>query len=214
MLPCPAPDTCLLVLIRHGATANNVARPARLQGRRSDLELSAEGRRQAEETAKFLSDCQIDAVFSSPLLRARQTAEIIAGQRHAPVVALEELTEVDVGDWEGRSWSEIEQSHPEEYRRFIQESDTCPYLGGESFIQVQQRVNPALERLMAEHIGGTIVVVTHNVVNRVFLAPLLGVPLNRARGIFQENCGLNLVRYRHGETKLITLNAVTHLSHW
>jgi hypothetical protein len=51
-------------------------------------------------------------------------------------------------------------------------------------------------------------------VNRVIAAHLLGIPLARARGIFQENCGINLLKHRHGQTKLITLNAVTHLSQW
>jgi broad specificity phosphatase PhoE len=127
---------------------------------------------------------------------------------------LETLLEVDVGQWEGMCWSDIEQAHPDQYRSFMADPGNCPYLGGESFAEVQKRVVPAIEQLMAAHLGQTIVAVTHNVVNRVILAPLLGVPLERARGIHQENCGLNILRYRHGETKLITLNSVLHLSHW
>jgi broad specificity phosphatase PhoE len=214
MLPCPAPDTCLLILIRHGATANNIANPIRIQGRRSDLELSAEGRQQAEETARFLEDGTIDAIYATPLLRARQTAEPIARRRGANVTIVDELTEVDVGQWEGMSWHEIQQAWPEEHGRFMADPSCSPYLGGENLEQVQRRVVPAIDGLLARHLGQTIVVVTHNVVNRVYLAPLLGVPLARARGIFQENCGINLVRHRAGRSQLISLNIVTHLSRW
>jgi broad specificity phosphatase PhoE len=203
-----------LVLLRHGATENNVAVPARLQGRRSDLPLSAEGRRQAEEAGRFLANAHIDAFFSSPLLRARQTAAAIAAAHSLPVTIHEGLLEVDVGEWEGMCWPDIEKLHPEAYRSFMADPGGCAYLGGESFGQVQARVLPVIQRLMQEHLGQTVVAVTHNVVNRVVVAHLMGIPLTRARGIFQENCGINLLRYRHGDLKLITLNAVTHLSQW
>jgi broad specificity phosphatase PhoE len=212
MPPCPAPDTCLALLIRHGATANNVCRPVRLQGRGSDLPLSPEGIRQAEETGRFLADMKLDAVFASPLLRAQQTAIAIAGPHRLSVQTIEPLTEVDVGTWEGYTWEDIERRWPAEHRQFMDDPATFPYLGGESLDQVQQRVRSVFNELLRSHLGQTIALVTHNVVNRVLLAPLLGTPLKAARGIHQDNCGINVVAYRDGRAKLITLNSVLHLS--
>ena len=105
MPPSPAPNTCWLYLIRHAATANNRAKPPRLQGRRTNPGLSEEGHRQAEQTARFLSSAGLKAVFSSPLLRARQTAEAIATPHGLDVITVDDLIEVDVGIWEGRDWA-------------------------------------------------------------------------------------------------------------
>jgi len=211
MPPCPAPDTCWLYLVRHGATANNRARPPRLQGRRTDPALSKEGRRQAEQTAALLAAEPIHAVYSSPLLRARQTAQALAGPHGLSVEVVEDLIEVDVGQWEGRPWDEIERDNPEAYRLFMTDASVHPYLGGETIGVVLDRSAPAIERLMADNLGRTIVVVAHNVVNRAYLSGLLRMPLSAYRSIPQDNCGINLVRLRNGETKPVTINAVGHL---
>jgi broad specificity phosphatase PhoE len=200
--------------MRHGATANNVAVPALLQGRRSDLPLSIEGRRQAEETSQFLAGYPLQNVYATPLLRARQTAELIAAPHGLPIEIVAALTEVDVGQWEGRCWEEIADSEPDEYRRFMADQATQPYRGGESLQQVQTRVLPALSQLTQRHTGQLVLIVAHNVVNRVTLAPLLGVPLSSARGIQQHNCGINVLEYRQGKPRLLMVNSVWHLSKW
>jgi broad specificity phosphatase PhoE len=200
-----------MYLIRHGATANNDARPVRLQGRRTDPGLSEQGRDQAERTGRFLSRCPIDAVYSSPLRRARETAEAIARAHGLTVEIVDELIEVDVGDWEGRPWDEIERTDPEAYRLFMTDASVHPYLGGENLTTVRERSLPALMRLMAENPGRTIVAVAHNVVNRTCLAHWLGMPTRQYRSIPQDNCGVNLLRHRGGKVKLVTLNAVEHL---
>lgn len=209
--PSPAPDTCWLYLVRHGATANNRARPPRLQGRRTDPGLSPEGHQQARQTGQTLADLPLGAVYSSPLLRARQTAEAIAGPHRLAVEPVEDLIEVDVGLWEGRSWDEIQETDPEAYRLFMTDACVHPYLGGENLRTLQARVIPALEKLMSENLGRVVVAVGHNCVNRVYLAHLLGMPLAKYRSIPQDNCGVNLLRYRHGRTKAVTINAVAHL---
>jgi broad specificity phosphatase PhoE len=211
MPPSPAPDTCWLYLLRHATTANNQARPPRLQGRRADPSLSPEGYQQARRTGQALADQPLSAVYSSPLLRARQTAEAIAAPHALSVELVQDLIEVDVGQWEGRSWDEIEKTDPEAYRLFTTDAGVHPYLGGENLGTVQARVIPALRQLMAHNLGRLVLAVGHNCVNRVYLAHLLGMPLAHYRSVPQDNCGLNLVRYRHGRVKLVTLNAVYHL---
>jgi len=211
MPPCPAPDTCWLYLIRHGATANNRARPPRLQGRRTDPGLSDEGFQQARATAALLGGAHVDAVYSSPLLRARQTAEVIGEPHDLAVEVVDDLIEVDVGDWEGCRWDDIQRIHPEAYRLFKADAGIHPYLGGESLGTVQARVVPAFRRLMAENLGRVIVAVAHNCVNRSYFAHLLDLPLAKYRSIPQDNCGVNLLRYRADRVKLVTVNALGHL---
>jgi len=211
MPPCPAPNTCWLYLIRHGATANNRARPPRLQGRRTDPALSDEGHQQARATAALLAGGQIHTVYCSPLLRARQTAEAIAQPHDLAVEVIDDLVEVDVGDWEGCRWDDIQRLHPEAYRLFKTDAGINPYLGGECLGTVQARVVPAIERLLADNLGRVIVAVAHNCVNRSYLAHLMEIPLAKYRSIPQDNCGVNLIRYRHDKTKLVTVNALGHL---
>lgn len=211
MGPSPAPNTCWLHLVRHGATDNNRARPPRLQGRRTDPALSNEGHQQAEATGRLLAGAPIDAVFASPLLRARQTAEAIARPHGLEVQPVDDLIEVDVGDWEGRPWDEVERANPEIYRAFMADASVNPYLGGENLQTVFDRSGPAFERLFQQNLGRVIVAVAHNVVNRTYLASLLGLPLAKYRSVPQDNCGANLLRYRDGKVKAVTLNAVLHL---
>jgi len=211
MPPCPAPDTCWVYLVRHGATANNRENPPRLQGRRTDPELSPEGHRQAEQAGQALSGHRLDAVFSSPLLRARQTAEAIALPHDLKIDIVDDLVEVDVGDWEGRAWDEIERTDPEAYRLFMTDASIHPYLGGENFSVLEKRVVPAMQRLMQDNLGRVIAVAAHNCVNRVYLTTLLGMPLSKYRSLPQDNCGINLLRFRGGRVKAVTINNIEHL---
>jgi len=206
-----SPNTCFMFLVRHGATALNRANPPLLQGRRRDHELSKEGLWQARKTSKLLSDFKINKVYSSPLLRARQTADEIAKPYQLDVQIVEDLVEVDVGNWEGKSWADIERSTPEAYQAFMSDASVAPYHGGENLLTVKRRAVPALESLMAENVGQRIAVVAHNVVNRCYLTKLLGLPLRQYRSVPQDNCGLNVTRYRNGTVKLLVVNAILHL---
>lgn len=209
--PHVSPDTCIMYLLRHGATANNLADPPLLQGGGIDLELSEAGRQQAACAAELLAQQHLAAVYSSPLIRARQTAEIVAKPHGLAVRLVSAIEEVDVGQWEGRSWKEISRTEPEPYRQFIDDSANHGYLGGENMTQVLDRCAPALHALMGQHLGEEIAVSAHNVVNRVYLASLLGVPISRAREIIQDNCGINVIRFRRDEVKVMSLNSAFHL---
>ncbi len=202
----------MLYLIRHGATDNNLADPPLLQGSGVNPGLSAEGRAQAERTASQLSAVSINAVYSSPLKRARQTGVPIARSHGLPCHDVPGLIEVDVGAWQGRHWAEIAKSEPQAYHNFIHDPAAHPYAGGESFGDVARRVLPEFQKLVEAHPGETIVVIGHNVVNRVFLATVAHIPLAKSREIRQRNCGINLIRYHKQTFQLITMNAAFHLT--
>jgi len=211
VLTLPSPDSTLLLLIRHGATDCNTAKPPRLQGRGINFGLSADGRRQAEATATFLRNCRLDRIYSSPLKRAWETADAIARPQELSVEAVEQLVEVDVGRWENCSWEEIQRDDAQAYAQFLEDCGTYGYAGGENMLQVQQRVSPILTGLLQENVGKRIAVVCHSVANRAYLAGLLRLPLARCRDLAQDNCGINVVTYRGGEAELRTLNSVFHL---
>ncbi len=187
-----------LYLVRHGATAANLARPPRLQGRRGDPPLAPEGVLQAEAARDALRHVELAHAYASPLLRAAQTADLVLGGRGLVAAALPALTECDVGRWEGLSWEEVREREPEELARFLAGPWHCPYPEGESLADVQARAWPALERLLRLHAGQAILVVAHQVVLRACLAPLLGLPPVRAREVRLANGGA-LVVVRDGE---------------
>lgn len=209
-MPDRTNDQTLLYLVRHGATAENEQRPVVLQGAGVDGPLSEAGREQAAAVAEFLSKFPLAGVYASPMRRARETAERIAERHQLAVLARDELHEVDVGDWEGRTWTDIMEEDGDYYERFMSSGEVS-YRGGESYRGVLERVRPVFERLLDHHAGESICVVAHNVVNRVYCAALLGLELRHARGVRQANCGVNVIRRKRGETQLVTLNSEFHL---
>jgi broad specificity phosphatase PhoE len=202
-----------LYLIRHGATEANLARPPRLQGRRHDPPLARLGVRQAEATRDFLAGRPLDVCYSSPLLRAVQTAAIVAAPHGLSPQPYPELTECDVGRWEGLDWQTIRYLDAEAHRHFMADPGQYPYPGGESFGDVHRRAAPALEELLTRHAGGSILVVAHHIVNRTYLAGLLGLGPGQARQVTLENCGISVVVREGNDTRLCTLNAAFHLQH-
>jgi len=212
MLPSPAPDVCWLYLLRHGATDYNLRRPPVLQGRTVDLGLSDEGKRQSQRLARFLEHARLASIYSSDLKRARETAEIVARPHRLDIAIRPELAEVDVGNWESRSWIGIEQAEPEAYRLFHDDAGTHGYAGGENLAQVLQRVQGVFDEILANNIGRSVAVVGHNVVNRTWLSHVLGMPLAKARRMSQDNCCVNVIRYRAGEPVVWTLNSTFHLA--
>ena len=200
-----------LYLLRHAATSANLQKPAKLQGRRSDPDLAPLGLRQAEATRDFFAIRPVDVIYTSPLRRAYCTAQIIAEPHGLRPIILDELTEIDVGDWEGKSWEEIATTDPDRYARHHSDPSKNAYLNGENFEQVHDRTARTIDELLIEHEGGSIVVVSHHVVNRTYLAGVLGLGCSGARAVSLENCGISIVWHERGKTTVATLNAAFHL---
>lgn len=201
----------VLYLLRHGATEANLAEPYRLQGRKHNPPLARVGVRQAEATRDFLAIRPIDHCYCSPLLRAFQTAAIIAAPHGLSPEPVESLTECDVGRWEGLDWQAIRYLDAESYWKFHSDPAANGYPGGESFQQVFDRAAPSLEALLAKHEGRSILVVAHHIVNRTYLAGLLGLPISKAKQVSLDNCGISMVVRDEKGTAVTTVNAMFHL---
>ncbi|MCV7385272.1 bifunctional RNase H/acid phosphatase [Mycolicibacter longobardus] len=147
-----------LLLLRHGQTELSVHR--RYSGR-GNPPLTDIGRRQADAAADYLAQRGgISAIISSPLQRCRDTAGAAAKLLGLDATVDEDLTETDFGAWEGLTFAEAAERDPELHRRWLKDTSTEPP-GGESFDAVQQRVLRARDRIIAEHSGTTVLVVSH-----------------------------------------------------
>jgi broad specificity phosphatase PhoE len=158
-----------LILARHGETDWN--RDGRFQGH-ADPPLNDLGREQARALAEVLAAEQLDAIYSSDLRRAHETALVVAEQRGLDVVVDRDLRERDVGEWSGLTLPEIEERFPDELRRFREEGASV----GESREALSQRVVSAVRRIAAAHPQGHVLVVTHGGALRVLRHAAGGEP--------------------------------------
>jgi broad specificity phosphatase PhoE len=165
-----------LLLVRHGETDWN--RERRFQGH-ADPPLNDAGREQASELAENLAGEGIEAIYTSDLQRARETAEILAARFGSEVIALRELREIDVGDWQGLTWPEIEERHPDGAARWHR--DGHGWDGGETYDQLGERIVAALRGIAERHPGQRVLVVGHGGTVRATRAFVEGVPVAESR---------------------------------
>jgi broad specificity phosphatase PhoE len=203
----------LLYLLRHGATEANLVRPPRLQGRSGDEPLAPQGVLQARAARDRLAGLPVTGCWCGPLRRAVETAAIVSAPHGPAPQPLEALTECDLGRWEGRTWEEVRQTDAVAHAAFLANPVLCPHPGGESLQQVHDRVRPVLGGLLADHPGQTLLVVSHHVVVRVYLAALLGLDIGRARELTLPNGSFSVIAHERGISRVLTLAENAHLRH-
>jgi broad specificity phosphatase PhoE len=182
-----------------------------LEGRKQNQPLAPLGIRQAEATRDFLAIRPVEHCYSSPLLPAVQTATIVAAPHGLSPSLLDELTECDVGRWEGFDWPTIHGRDREAYNLFMENPGHHPYPDGESLADVSRRVQGAMADVLARHAGQAVLVVGHQIVNRTYLAGVLGLSPQHAWEMTLQDCGISVVIREGEKTSLTTLNAAFHL---
>jgi broad specificity phosphatase PhoE len=190
----------VLYLVRHGATEANLASPPRLLGRRLDPPLTPAGVRQVEAARDALAPVPLHHCFTSPLLRARQTAAILSQPHGLAPQPLDALAECDLGRWEGLDWQTVAAQEPEAYQRFLSDPARHGHPVGESYQDVFDRAWPALQQLLTRHPGRNLLVVSHQVVLRTTVAWLLGLPLQQARHVSFTNGAVGIVERQGNST--------------
>ena len=167
-----------LWLVRHGQTDWNLT--GRWQGQ-SPLApaLNETGRRQARAVRAHLQRECISAIYSSDLLRSRQTAQLIAEDLHLPVGLEPRLREMNLGDWEGMLFEDIQAGYPRKLLERARDPWNTSAPGGESPAQVAERVNSAVNEIAARHRGETVLIVADGISLAVILCQARGFPLER-----------------------------------
>lgn len=159
----------MILLARHGETDANAA--GRFQGRQ-DVPLNATGQAQAVALARTLAASGVGAIRSSPLSRARQTADVVASALGVAVTEDERLAEGDTGAWSGLAHADVLAADPEAFARFRALDPSFAPPGGETFAAVEARVLAAVRD--AEALGGTVLLVAHTNTLRVLLRAVRG----------------------------------------
>ena len=177
-----------IIAIRHGETAWNV--DTRIQGH-LDIPLSANGRWQAERLAEALRDEPIKAIYASDLTRAWETAQYIGQVQSLPVIKEIGLRERDFGDFEGKTFAEIEMLLPEQSMRWRKRDPDFYPAGGESLVALRARVMEAAERLAAQHPGEQIALVGHGGVMDVLYRAATRLDIQAPRTWTLGNAAIN-----------------------
>ena len=188
--------TCRILLFRHGETANS--KEVCFNGH-YDVELSERGKKQFQHWAEILKQESFKAIYSSDLKRTRNSAHFIAKEHGLELVSYPELRELSFGTWEGMSFSEVETTYPGQMEMRMESVTTFQADGGETYPQLQTRVIPKFEEIVARHPNDQIVMVCHGGVNRVILSHLLGIPMDKIFRVQQDYAALNIIQYYEKE---------------
>ena len=188
-----------LYLVRHGETSWN--KEGKLQGR-TDIGLNEEGRKVAEWTSEGLKDVNFDIAFTSPLKRARQTAEIILKDRNIPIIAENRLIEFSFGTYEGSYKSTWDDNMKNFFRKI---EDYVPTEGGESVEHALVRVNEFLQELIQnpKYRDSTILISTHGAALSAILTNIKKNPVPKFwEGGLHKNCGISIIEVTDGIPKI------------
>lgn len=165
-----------ILIVRHGESLGNINR---IMLGNTDLDMSPRGYKQAEACAQFLAGEHIDAIYSSDLIRAYNTAKPHAERRGLPIIKDARLREMHVGEWENRPFGEIAETYPELHREWRESFATVVFPDGESIAEAGKRFHAALLDLGEANLGRRILIATHAGVLRSFWGQLLGLPLEK-----------------------------------
>ncbi|MFQ6122404.1 MAG: histidine phosphatase family protein [Dehalococcoidales bacterium] len=196
-----------IILVRHGETEWNVANIFR---GRTDVGLNETGLRQAKLLAEYLSNVKIEAVYSSPLKRALKTAEIIASHHKLDVDIAPDLTDFNFGKWQGLYQQEVKDKYKELYAEWINHPEQVKMPDGESLDDVRKRAVPLVAKVIAKY-GGTVVLISHRVVNKVLICALLGLDNSHFWNIKLDTCGITTFTYEKERFILTKHNDTSYL---
>lgn len=181
-----------IYLLRHGQVAGYEEK--RYNGH-ADVALTPEGEAQFGLLQLRLKKKEISAVYSSDLSRCQSGARLLAADHDLEVQSEAQLRELNIGAWEGKTWSELQAEYPQEWQARLDDIINYQVPQGESLAALAARVRPVIARIVAIHLGEEVVIVAHGGVNRVILLEAIGAPLNCLFAIEQSYGCLNIIDY-------------------
>lgn len=197
-----------LILVRHGETRWN--HENRILGH-TGIALNKTGREQAARLAVALKDEKVSAIYSSPLRRARQTAEEIARHHGLEVVTDEALKEIDAGELDGLTFEELTERYGDFFKEWMLDDPSLRMPGGESKTELQQRTWPAVERIVREHPDGVVILVSHSLAIVSIISRALGMSLSNFRRLRLSVGSISILNFGERSASLVLFNDTCHL---
>jgi len=201
-------SNAVVLLARHGETLWNEMRL--IQGR-TDVALSDTGREQAQALAVALASIPLSSIYCSPLLRARETAKILATPHEIVTKVDEGFVEINFGEWEGKTHSALRKQFQEQYERWLLDPGQVEVPRAERFNDVQARVVRSFEGIIRENDGKVVAIVGHGGVNRTLILSLTQANSGAFWRLRQDLACLNLIELSAGIPRICLLNSTSHL---
>lgn len=198
-----------IFLVRHGETKWNLE--MRFQGR-ENIALNENGIKQAGLLSQRLKNEKVRAVYSSPLSRAWETAKIIAVSHGLSPCAVEGLSEISFGSWEGKTYLEMDETEKDAVVRWMNNPEAVTISGGETFKQFRERVLKSYNEVINNNRKENFIIVTHGGVIKVLVAAILHIPFSHLGRLKLSLCSLTAILYDdYGNPYLDLFNDICHL---
>ncbi|MDD3581395.1 MAG: histidine phosphatase family protein [Desulfobacca sp.] len=197
-----------IILVRHGQTPWNKDKIFRGS---KDIPLNDQGQEEARLAGEWLKDETINAAYTSPLSRSRETALAIAQHHNLEVQDLAGLSDLCYGDWEGLPLTEVKVKYADLYRQWETAPHTVRFPGGETLEELRSRALAAVQDVVQRHPDQVVLLSAHRAVNKVLIAALIGLDNSHFWRIGQDTTAINQFSYVDGVWQILSLNEVCHL---
>jgi broad specificity phosphatase PhoE len=195
-------------LVRHGTTDWNKEEIFR---GRLDCKLNETGQAEARALAEYFTDIPLQAIYSSPLSRAMETAQAVAEAKALQVVPHPEFIDIDFGEWQGLPLKEVREKYSELYRLWRERPEAIHFPGGENLARVRARAGEGLQKVVRENPDKTALILSHRVVTKVLICTVLGLDDSHFWHIKQDTTAVNCIEYNRGFFVTILINDTCHL---
>ena len=195
-----------VIFLRHGQAKNNIERI--LTGRTPNVPLTEKGIEQAENTAKFLEQMNISAIYSSPIERAKHTAEIVAKHNSLDVTIDDRLIELDMGKFTGVPYDDIFTSHGNVFMKFYNGELEIAHNGVETFSEVKKRVLSIVDHVVEKHPEQNVVLVTHMDPIKAMLSTIVDLSPTNLFELIIANASLNIFREYNRKFSISGINVM------
>ena len=199
-------------LIRHAEAMGNINET--FQGR-TDENITEKGYKQLAELSKRFKEISIDKIYSSPLIRTRETAKAVNKHHGIDIIYDERLIEINGGVWEGKSWADLPTLYPVEFNLWTYEMHKFYIEDGETVVEVSERMKKAIGEIVSQNVGKNIAIVSHGCAIRTYLCFASGNTLDKLQDMgWSDNTSVSLVEYGADLTpNLVYKNNSDHLPH-
>ena len=195
-----------IIFLRHGQAENNTNRV--LAGRRPGVPLTLTGLEQSEKIAKFLKPFNISTIYSSPIERAKKTAEIVSEHNSLEIKTDERLIELDMGKFTGMPYDEIFEKHGNVFLKFYDGDLEIAHNGVETFVELKKRILDMVDFVIREHSDENVLLVTHMDPIKALISTIMGLEANSLFELIIENASLTVFKEEQGKLTISAINVM------